>query len=113
VALSGDEAAIRKMAVEVSDPLGGVLRTLLGMIDREREQVRAKTAEHGDVVAKYRGARAAWEARETELKQQAVRLRDALARYGEHDGDCAVSVEGAPGDAKCTCGLEDEERARK
>ena len=36
-----------------------------------------------------------------------LRLRDALARYGEHDGDCAASVCGAPGDARCTCGYDD------
>lgn len=32
---------------------------------------------------------------------------DALVRYGEHDGDCAASVVGAPGDVKCTCGYDD------
>jgi len=32
---------------------------------------------------------------------------EALARYGEHDGDCAASAVGAPGDARCTCGYDD------
>ena len=30
------EVAIRKMAREVADPLGGVLRSLLAMVDKER-----------------------------------------------------------------------------
>jgi len=33
------EDALRKMASEVGDPLGGVLRSLFGMIDRERARV--------------------------------------------------------------------------
>lgn len=36
-----------------------------------------------------------------------TRLRDALLRYGEHDGDCAASVVGSPGDMKCTCGYDE------
>lgn len=32
------EAAIRKMSVEVADPLGGVLRSLLNMLDDARKQ---------------------------------------------------------------------------
>jgi hypothetical protein len=34
------EAGLRKMAAEVGDPLGGVLRSLLNMLDAEREKVR-------------------------------------------------------------------------
>lgn len=34
------------------------------------------------------------------------RLRDALVRYGEHDGDCAAAVVGAPADTTCTCGYD-------
>ena len=33
-------------------------------------------------------------------------LRDALERYGEHDGDCAASVLGAAADTICTCGYD-------
>ena len=33
-------------------------------------------------------------------------LHDALVKYGEHDGDCAASIVGAPGDATCTCGYD-------
>jgi hypothetical protein len=36
-----------------------------------------------------------------------ARLRDALRRYGEHDGDCAASVAGAAGDTRCTCGYDE------
>ena len=42
-----------------------------------------------------------------DLVAEVARLRDALDRYGEHDGDCAASVVGAPGDARCTCGYDD------
>ena len=41
------------------------------------------------------------------LERQAKALRDALRRYGEHDGDCAASVVGAAGDTKCTCGYDE------
>lgn len=39
------EVAIRKMAREVDDPLGGVLRSLLAMVDKERARVDATWAE--------------------------------------------------------------------
>ena len=42
----------------------------------------------------------------TPVLDERDRYRDALARYGEHDGDCAASVSGAPGD-RCTCGYDD------
>ena len=38
------EAALRKMAAEVGDPLGGVLRSLFNMLDAEREKVRLMRA---------------------------------------------------------------------
>ena len=41
------------------------------------------------------------------LERQVKALRDALRRYGEHDGDCAASVVGAAGDTKCTCGYDE------
>ena len=39
--------------------------------------------------------------------QRIARLTDALHRYGEHDGDCAASAQGAAGDTKCTCGYDE------
>ena len=52
------EAALRKMASGVGDPLGGVLRSLLDMLDTER-------ATHAETKAKLDKALAARNMRET------------------------------------------------
>lgn len=47
------EAAIRKMASEIGDPLGGVLRALLKMLDAERAKIDAMTEERDVIRAKF------------------------------------------------------------
>ena len=79
------------MAAKDEDPLATILRDYAGLegLGRTGRVVR-------ELVAEVRVACA-----------ERNRLRDALARYGEHDGDCAAAVVGAPGDGRCTCGYDD------
>ena len=70
---------------------------------RERDRLYDQAA--SDIIATGRlRARIALLEGQVEHKDEA--LRDALRRYGEHDGDCAASATGAAGDVKCTCGYD-------